>query len=121
MKMLSARALPLALVTMVALLCGRSEAEEPRKTQGGTVRQEPYVAYGCEQCHGSVGQGGWAGPPLARNYPLVGLMAKVRTRSGRMPAFSARVLPDADVERIARYLATLPKDPAAEDIPQLSR
>jgi len=84
-----------------------------------TAGRAAFMAYGCWQCHGTVGQGGSAGPALPRDFPLDALTAKLRTHSGRMPVFSQRILPDTDVANIAAYIHAFPSDPPVDQIPLL--
>jgi ubiquinol-cytochrome c reductase cytochrome c subunit len=66
-----------------------------------------FMEAGCYQCHGTVGQGG-VGPKLAPGaLPAVALIAFVRNTSGNMPPYSAKVLSDDDLRRIAAYLASI--------------
>ena len=78
-----------------------------------------YVRVGCWECHGFQGQGG-VGPKLAPE-PLAAPALKnfVRTTSGDMPAFTAKVLSDADLDDIYAYLQSIPKSPDVKTIPLL--
>lgn len=72
--------------------------------------QQLFMANNCYLCHGTVGQGG-AGPRIAPPSlpPEAGFTAYVRHPSGRMPAFTAKVLGDADLTAIYGYLQSLPQ------------
>jgi ubiquinol-cytochrome c reductase cytochrome c subunit len=66
-----------------------------------------FMAAGCYQCHGTVGQGG-VGPRLAPGpLPPQALIAFVRYSAGNMPAYSPAVISDDDLERIAAYLRSI--------------
>jgi ubiquinol-cytochrome c reductase cytochrome c subunit len=79
-----------------------------------------FVNYGCWQCHGYEGQGGAAGPRLApRPLPLAGFSRYVRRPTNQMPPYTAKVVPDSDLEHIHAYLASRPAPPAASSIPLL--
>jgi len=82
-----------------------------------------FMMVGCYECHGTTGAGGGpAGPRLAPNpLPFVGVKAKLRTASGRMPVFSEAVLKDAEVADIYAYLQSIPAGKSARDIELLSR
>jgi mono/diheme cytochrome c family protein len=82
-----------------------------------------FFADGCVYCHGTTGAGGGpAGPRLAPNpLPLEGVIAKVRTPSGRMPVYSPAVLRDTEIADIVAYLQSIPKGTDAKDIPLLNR
>lgn len=81
-----------------------------------------FMTVGCYQCHGTTGAGGgMAGPRLAPNpLPFVGVKAKLRTPSGRMPVFSEAVLKDAEIADIYAYLQSIPAGKSARDIELLS-
>lgn len=109
---------------IAALLAGliliAAHAGEP---QGNPVAgQRLFLAYGCYQCHGTTGAGGGpAGPKLAPNpLPLEGIRAKLRTASGRMPVYTAALVPDAQLADIVAYLNSVPAGKAAQDIPMLN-
>ena len=76
-----------------------------------------FMKKGCYQCHGTVGQGGIAGPSLApKTMPYAAFSIFVRTPANQMPPFSEKVLSDAELRSIHAYLTSLPKSPAADSI-----
>ncbi len=80
-----------------------------------------YMKYGCWQCHGTVGQGGIAGPGLAPNpLPYEAFAAFVRTTSRTMPPYQEPVLPNGDLADMHAYLLTIPKPPDYKSIPLLN-
>jgi len=84
-----------------------------------------FVKYGCWQCHGFEGQGSVAtsnGKVLAPDpLPWEGFSAFVRTSNTGMPPYTAKVLPDSDLEDIYAYLSSIPKPKDAKSIPLLSQ
>ncbi len=81
--------------------------------------QRAYMAAGCYQCHGTVGQGG-VGPRLApKPMPYEALSAFVRHASRNMPPYPPEVVSDADLHRIHAYLSAIAASPPADRIPQL--
>ena len=68
--------------------------------------QQLYESKGCYQCHGYVAQGGSAGPRL-NPIPLQAFMLIVRKPPNVMPAYSPKVLSDAELESIYRFVASL--------------
>src|ERR1700755_3386444 len=84
--------------------------------------QRLFMTVGCYECHGTTGAGGGiAGPRLAPNpLPFVGVKAKLRTASGRMPVFSEAVLKDAEIADIYAYLQSIPTGKSARDIELLN-
>jgi ubiquinol-cytochrome c reductase cytochrome c subunit len=72
-----------------------------------------FLTTGCYQCHGTVGQGGQAGPRLAQTpLKLPGFIAFVRNPApGNMPPYRAAVLSDAELANIFSYIQTFPPPP----------
>jgi mono/diheme cytochrome c family protein len=65
----------------------------------------------CQRCHGKNGEGGF-GPDLAgRGLSSSEFRQAVRKPWGIMPAFNDEQLTDADIDNLAAYFATLPKNP----------
>src|ERR1700733_13369864 len=60
-----------------------------------------FLANNCYLCHGTVGQGG-TGPRIAPPDlpPIEGFVAYVRHPAGGMPAYTTKVLNDADLTAI---------------------
>jgi len=80
-----------------------------------------FVRVGCFQCHGHQGQGGVAGLKLAPDpLPYETLVAFVRSSSGPMPPYSAKILSDDDLSNIYAYLQSIPKPPDPKSIPALN-
>jgi len=107
--------LALFLLTSAALLAqarGEGDAANGKKL---------FLADGCYQCHGYVGQGGRAGarigPPVLNTAALI---RYVRRPSGQMPAYTEKVISDQQLTDIYAYLKSIPTPPAAKDIPLLN-
>ncbi len=81
-----------------------------------------FLADGCYECHGTAGAGGgYSGPRLAPDpLPLTAIKAQLRRPAGRMPAYSDRVLSDAQIVDILAYLRSIPASKPASQIPILS-
>jgi mono/diheme cytochrome c family protein len=79
-----------------------------------------FLADGCYQCHGYAGQGGRAGarigPPVLN---AAGVIRYVRRPTGQMPAFTDKVISDAQLTDIYAYLKTFPAPTPSKDIPLL--
>jgi len=90
------------------ILLGNSIALAASPEKGKTL----FVTYGCFQCHGTVGQGGNAGPKLAPNpMPYEALANFVRTTDRQMPPYREAVLPNDDLADIYAYLQSVPAAP----------
>ncbi len=73
---------------------------------------ELFKATGCYECHGTVGQGGAAGPRLAPNpLPTEAIQAYIRQPPGQMPPYAASLLSDQDIAAIHAYLAGIKAPP----------
>jgi ubiquinol-cytochrome c reductase cytochrome c subunit len=79
-----------------------------------------YMKIGCYQCHGTVGQGGVAGPRLAPE-PMAweGFAQIVHNSADAMPAYREQVLPDAQLKQIHTYLQSIPQPRPVDQIPLL--
>jgi mono/diheme cytochrome c family protein len=82
-----------------------------------------YLADGCFECHGRVGQGGaYLGPApvLARTeLPFDGFKQQLREPSNNMPPYAAAVMTDAEIADIYAYLQSLPGRREAKDLPAI--
>ena len=102
---------------LVGIVASFGEADAESAENGKVL----FLKVGCYQCHGTVGQGGLAGPRLAPDpMPFETLAAFVRTTSGQMPPFREKVLSDADLADIYAYLQSIPKPPDPKSLPQLN-
>ena len=114
------RAAPyLALAALVAgLFLGQGDAIAGSAENGRHV----FMRAGCWQCHGTMGQGGAAGPKLAPDpLPFEALSGFVRTTNREMPAYREDILSDADLADLYAYLQSIPKGPDPKSIPLLNR
>ncbi len=81
-----------------------------------------YEKDGCYQCHGYAAQGGRDGARLAAtSMPAQSFIRYVRRPSGAMPAFTAKVLPDQELNDIYAYLKSLPAAKPSKEIPLLQQ
>jgi mono/diheme cytochrome c family protein len=104
-------------VMAASLLFGPADASAASAEKGKTL----FIQYGCFQCHGTVGQGGNAGPKLAPDpLPYEALANFVRTTNRQMPPYREAVLPNEDLADIYAYLQSVPKTPDYKTIPLLN-
>lgn len=85
--------------------------------------QKIFLADGCWECHGTVGQGGViTGPRLAHTaLPFAAVLQQLRVPQNAMPPYEASVIPDADVANIYAFLESLPAPQTAANIPLLNQ
>jgi ubiquinol-cytochrome c reductase cytochrome c subunit len=77
-----------------------------------------YVAHGCYECHGTVGQGSsFSGPRVTSPVlPIAGFVKQLREPRYEMPPYTDKVLSDAQVGDIIAYLQSVPRPAAADSI-----
>ena len=80
--------------------------------------QTLYNSKQCWQCHGYAGQGGPAARIAPTPYPFE-IFARFVRYPNLMPAYSPKVLSDAELLKIYRYIKTIPEPPPREDFPEL--
>jgi mono/diheme cytochrome c family protein len=82
-----------------------------------------FLADGCFECHGRVGQGGaYLGPApvLAKTeLPYEAFLQQLRDPANNMPAYAEAVLPQAQAADIYAYLQSLPGRPAPDALPAI--
>jgi ubiquinol-cytochrome c reductase cytochrome c subunit len=80
-----------------------------------------FMADGCYQCHGTVGQGTVAAPRLAPDpLPAEAIAQYIRKPTSVMPPYVEKVLSDQDIRDIQAYLASMPQPKPLHDIPLLA-
>lgn len=84
------------------------------------VGKEIFLADGCYQCHGRVGQGG-RGPTLVpMRLPFEAFRIMVRQPSGGgMPPYAQQVLSDQSLADAYAYLLALPGPQDAAQLPDI--
>ena len=82
-----------------------------------------FARFGCYQCHQREAQGATAtGPRLGpRPIPYANFTRYVRSPTGQMPPYTAKVVKDSELADIYAFLQSLPNPPAAKDVPLLSQ
>ena len=84
-----------------------------------------FLADGCFECHGRVGQGGamnYPAPAIAQlEMPVESFVAFLRDAPNDMPAYSVGVLSDKEATDIYAFLRSLPGRKPAKDFPLLNQ
>lgn len=84
--------------------------------------QALYTKMTCYYCHGTAGQGGIAGARIAVVQRSADAFIRyVRRPTGAMPAYTDRILSDAQLNDIYAFLRSLPAARPAKDIPLLAQ
>jgi ubiquinol-cytochrome c reductase cytochrome c subunit len=120
-----ARAAIVALTALVGISTVLPATGEPEDAtpHGDAVRgKTAFVAHGCDECHGSLGQGNRGfGLRLAPHpIPYAALLHQLRSPRSVMPPYSAKVLSDRDAADIYAYLGSIPAGKPATSIPILA-
>ncbi len=105
----------LILVPLIFSVSASAFAASPTE-QGRAL----FLKIGCSQCHGTVGQGGAAGPRLAPEPMEWEAFAQfVHNSSDAMPAYREKILPDLQLKQIHSYLQSIPPPLPVDQIPLL--
>jgi mono/diheme cytochrome c family protein len=83
-----------------------------------------YVADGCYECHGLVGQGAQstAAPRIGPPGLTIDAFARyIHAPTGNMPPYTSKVVSDQDVADIYAFLKAVPPASAAKDVPLLNQ
>jgi mono/diheme cytochrome c family protein len=107
----------LPLVLLVGA-CGLASGQSPTPAGDAANGHKLFLADGCYQCHGTVGQGSrGTGPRLAPNpIPYEGFAQQLRKPANTMPPYTALVVSDAQLADIYAYVSSLPGPAKAEDV-----
>ena len=110
----------LSVMAVLAAWAAPALAQQAANGDAGRGRQL-FMADGCYECHGTVGQGG-VGFQLAPSVlPSLAIAAYIRNPAGEMPPYSSKLVSDADVRDIHAYLLSIPASPDWQSIPELRR
>jgi ubiquinol-cytochrome c reductase cytochrome c subunit len=113
----------IAIAISLFIACSHLSAQSATGESAGDAQngKQLYTAYGCYECHGSVGQGG-TGPRIApATTSLQSLLRYVRQPTGQMPPYTTKVATDHELADICAYLKSLPSPPAASSIRLLNQ
>ena len=112
------------LFPLLAVAAAMAAAQSPAPDAVSRGRAV-YMNSGCWACHGYTGRGGigpMSGPDIAREeITREALTFIVRHPIRIMPAFSEKVLSDAQLADIHSFLAAQPRSRSVSDIPLLTK
>lgn len=113
------------LITVGTLAIAASAWAQSASPKGDTANGRTlYLADGCWQCHGRVGQGGLmtgAAPVLAQTrLPFAAFSRQLRNPINDMPPYPEKLLSDKEVADIYAFLQALPGRRPVKDIPILN-
>jgi mono/diheme cytochrome c family protein len=112
------------MIKTFLLLLPLLAATAPAQTKPGDSEngKRLFMRNGCYQCHGTVGQGGLAGPRLAQTkLTLAGFTVYVRNpRPGNMPPYRTKVMTDQELSDVYAYIQSVPPPVPLANIPILN-
>jgi mono/diheme cytochrome c family protein len=117
------------LVVFATLGIVVAEAQAPaaqpaaQTTTGNATRgKDLYLSYSCYACHGYDAQTGNGARlmPMRMNQQVFSLYIRAPKTPG-MPAYSQKLLTDAQAADIYAYVLSLPKAPELKDVPLLGQ
>src|SRR5258706_4261465 len=114
-----------AVAIAVGMLGAASPAWPQAARKGDPVTgRKVYLADGCWQCHGRVGQGGLMtgpAPVLAQTkMPFAAFTRQVRNPVNDMPPYPQTLLPEKDLTDIYAFLQALPGRRPVKDMLMLN-
>ena len=125
-KLLAVAGLSVAFVLTGFRVCGLFTSAHAQDAPKGDAANgsKVYLAVGCFECHGRVGQGGaynQFAPVLAKTaLPFEGFKQQLRDPVSDMPAYSTVVMSDQQVADIFAFLQALPGRRDVKDFPILN-
>jgi mono/diheme cytochrome c family protein len=119
------RMLQVAAAAMVWSLAAAPSASTQDTPKGDAANgKKVYLADGCYQCHGRVGQGGLMtgpAPVLAQTkMPFAAFRRQLRNPINDMPPYPEALLSDKDMTDIYVFLQSLPGRRPVKDFPILN-
>ena len=111
------------IAVLMAAMSAAALAQEAPKADAANGRKV-YLADGCYQCHGRVGQGGLmtgGAPVLAQTkMPFAAFRRQLRNPINDMPPYPENLLSEKELADIFAYLQSLPGRRPVKDIPILN-
>jgi len=108
------------LLVLVLLFSVTAWGRQQTPAGDATKGKATFLRVGCYECHGTAGQGG-TGPHIGPNPRTVESLITFLRKPTGMPAYSPKVLSDADIADIRAYLASVPAPPPVANIPLLNQ
>ena len=111
----------ITLGAAAAVSLGVAVAQRATASSAVAHGRQLFVADGCPQCHGHVGEGG-VGPRIAPSpMPIESFTHQLRHPAGVMAVYSVAVLSDADLKDIYAYLSSIPQAKTVAELPLLNQ
>lgn len=108
------------LVLALALSATAAAAQAPTPVNGdATAGRRLFVDDGCANCHGTRGLGSGVAPSLVPLLPRDAFVRQLRAPLRAMPAYTAAVVSEGQVDDMIAYLRSIKPGKPAADIPLL--
>ena len=101
---------------------GAAVAAKPVTTGDATRGRQLFLDYSCYACHGynaQTGNGQRLLPPRLTQQVFTLYIRAPRTQ--QMPAYSTKLISDAEAADIYAYILSLPREPDLKDVPLLNQ
>jgi mono/diheme cytochrome c family protein len=116
--------LSLGVAAIVAMIAAAPAVSQDTPKGDATAGKKVFLADGCYECHGRVGQGGAMNGPapiLAKTkLPYAAFVGQLRNPANDMPPYPVALLSDQQVADIFAYLQSLPGPRPVSDLPILN-
>ena len=112
------------IAALLAALAQQPAAAQQAPAGDPTNGKKVYLADGCFECHGRIGQGGAMNGPVPiiaqTKLPFEAFKAQLRNPVNDMPPYPDTILSDRDLGDVFAYLRALPGPRAVKDVPILN-
>ena len=110
------------LIGLAAQASAQTQTQIAAPAGNAQAGKELYVRYSCYACHGYDGHGGAGARLVPLPMPVARFTAYIRNPPRpQMPAYSSKLLSDAQLADIFAYIKSLPASADAKDIPLLAQ
>ena len=110
-----------ALACLVPIASAQTPAPSAAPAGSAQAGKDVFLRYSCYACHGYDGHGGAGARLVPMRMTGDRFTAYVRSpRTPQMPAYSTRLLTDAQLADVWAYIKSLPVSADAKDIPLLA-
>jgi mono/diheme cytochrome c family protein len=114
---LAAAALLAAMLDAQGQPGGATPAQKPATTGNATRGKQLFLDYSCYACHGYNAQTGNGQRLLPPRFTEQQFTLYIRTpRTPQMPAYSTKLLSDAEAADVYAYILSLPREPMLKHV-----
>ena len=122
--MMSSVSLAVGVAALAAAIAAAPAFSQDTPKGEVAAGKKVFLADGCYECHGRVGQGGAMNGPVPglvkTKLPYAAFVSQLRNPSNDMPPYPVALLSDQQVADIFAYLQSLPGPRPVSDLPILN-